>query len=53
MRLLETTSDPVERIRGRVGYTDPAAFRRAFKQATGLSLGGYRDAYGPRNGPGG
>jgi transcriptional regulator GlxA family with amidase domain len=53
MRLLETTGDSVRRIRGRVGYTDPAAFRRAFKQATGLSPGAYRNAYGPRNGPGG
>jgi transcriptional regulator GlxA family with amidase domain len=53
MRLLETTSDPVERIRSHVGYADPAAFRRVFKQATGLSPGGYRDAYGLRAGPGG
>lgn len=53
MRLLETTSDPVERIRGRVGYADTAAFRRVFKEATGLSPGGYRDAYGLRNGPAG
>jgi transcriptional regulator GlxA family with amidase domain len=28
-----------------------AAFRRVFKEATGLSPGGYRDAYGLRNGP--
>ena len=34
------------------GYTDPAAFRRVFKQATGLSPGRYRDAYGLRNGRG-
>jgi len=50
MRLLETASDPIDRVRRSVGYTDPAAFRRAFKQATGLSPSGYRDAYGPRNG---
>jgi transcriptional regulator GlxA family with amidase domain len=53
MRLLETASDPIDQIRRRVGYNDPAAFRRAFKDATGLSPRGYRDAYGLRNGPGG
>jgi transcriptional regulator GlxA family with amidase domain len=50
MRLLETTSDPIDQIRRRVGYNDPAAFRRVFKDATGLSPSGYRDAYGLRNG---
>jgi len=53
MRLLETSSDSVERIRGRVGYADPAAFRRVFKESTGLSPGGYREAYGLHNGPSG
>jgi transcriptional regulator GlxA family with amidase domain len=53
MRLLETTSDSVERIRGHVGYTDPAAFRRVFRESTGLSPGGYRQAYGLPNGPSG
>ena len=52
MRLLETASDPIDQICRRVGYTDPAAFRRVFKEATGLSPSGYRDAYGLRNGPG-
>jgi len=52
IRLLETASDPVDQIRRRVGYHDPAAFRRVFKEATGLSPSGYRDAYGLRNGPG-
>jgi transcriptional regulator GlxA family with amidase domain len=47
-RLLETTSDPIEEIRRGAGYHDPAAFRRAFKQATGLSPNEYRGAYGPR-----
>jgi transcriptional regulator GlxA family with amidase domain len=51
MRQLETTSDSVEQIRGRIGYTDPAAFRRVFKESTGLSPGGYREAYGLHNGP--
>ena len=51
IRLLETTSDPVDQVRRAIGYTDPAAFRRVFKHATGLSPGRYRDAYGLRNGP--
>jgi len=47
-RLLETTNDPIDEIRRGAGYHDPAAFRRAFKQATGLSPSQYRGAYGPR-----
>ena len=50
IRLLETTSDPVDFVRRAIGYTDAAAFRRVFKQATGLSPASYRDAYGLRNG---
>jgi transcriptional regulator GlxA family with amidase domain len=49
-RLLETTRDPVDRIRLDAGYQDPAAFRRAFKQTTGRSPSEYRTAYGPRRG---
>jgi transcriptional regulator GlxA family with amidase domain len=49
-RLLETTSEPVDQIRRATGYHDPAAFRRAFRQTTGLSPNGYRNRYGPRNG---
>jgi transcriptional regulator GlxA family with amidase domain len=52
MRLLETASDPIDHVRRNAGYSDPAAFRRVFKQATGLSPGAYRDAYGLRNGQG-
>jgi len=52
MRLLETDADPIDQVRRRVGYSDPAAFRRVFKAATGLSPSGYRNAYGLRNGPG-
>jgi transcriptional regulator GlxA family with amidase domain len=51
IRLLETTGDPVDVVRRAIGYTDAAAFRRIFKQATGLSPTSYRDAYGLRNGP--
>jgi transcriptional regulator GlxA family with amidase domain len=41
-RLLETTSDPVESIRRAAGYGDSSAFRRVFKQITGLSPSEYR-----------
>ena len=36
----------------RAGYSDPAAFRRVFKQATGLSPSRYREVYGLRNSQG-
>lgn len=52
MRLLENASDPIDQVCRRAGYSDPAAFRRVFKQATGLSPSRYRDAYGLRNSPG-
>ena len=52
MRLLETRSDAIDQVRRRAGYTDAAAFRRAFKQATGLPPSRYRDAYGLRNNSG-
>jgi transcriptional regulator GlxA family with amidase domain len=47
-RQLETAGDPVDEVRRLAGYGDPAAFRRVFKQATGLSPSRYRDAYGLR-----
>ena len=47
-QLLETTADPVDHLRARVGYGDPTAFRRAFTQATGLGPRQYRQKYGPR-----
>jgi len=50
-RLLESASEPIDEIRRRVGYNDPAAFRRADREAIGPSPSGYRDAYGLRNGP--
>jgi len=50
VRLLETASDPIDEIRCEAGYSDPAAFRRVFKQATGLSPRRYRETYGLRNG---
>ena len=47
-RLLETTTDPVDHLRARVGYGDPTAFRRAFTRATGLGPRQYRQKYGPQ-----
>jgi transcriptional regulator GlxA family with amidase domain len=47
-QLPETTTDPVDHLRARVGYGDPTAFRRAFTQATGLGPRQYRHKYGPR-----
>src|SRR5689334_6766988 len=44
MRLLETSSNPIEHIRRSVGYTDPAAFRGIFRETTGLSPRAYREA---------
>jgi len=35
--LLETTGDSVEAIAMRVGYADPAAFRRVFRRFAGES----------------
>ncbi|MEX0837897.1 MAG: helix-turn-helix domain-containing protein [Parvibaculum sp.] len=39
---LERTSDPVDEIAWRVGYEDPAFFRRIFNRTMGLSPGAYR-----------
>lgn len=37
VHLLETTQHPVDDIAARVGYADPAAFRRIFRRETGES----------------
>lgn len=47
-RLLEVTGDPIGNVRRQVGYRDPAAFRRAFRERTGLTPTGYRARYGWR-----
>ncbi|MDP3420983.1 MAG: helix-turn-helix domain-containing protein [Thiobacillus sp.] len=55
-RRLERTREAVDEIGWRVGYEDPAFFRRLFKRITGVSPAGYRrqfqiplfDADGPR-----
>lgn len=41
-RRLERTEAPVDEISWKVGYEDPAFFRRLFKRTTGLSPGLYR-----------
>ncbi len=51
-RLLEETSLPVERIGERVGFVDPASFRRAFKRLTSLTPNQHRRRYGRRPPPG-
>jgi transcriptional regulator GlxA family with amidase domain len=37
VHLLETTRHPVDDVSARVGYADPAAFRRIFRRETGES----------------
>ena len=41
-RQLETTSTSSDEIAARVGYDNPAFFRRLFKRCTGLTPGAYR-----------
>lgn len=44
-RRLERTETSVEEISWRVGYEDPAFFRRLFKRTTGLAPGAYRKRF--------
>jgi transcriptional regulator GlxA family with amidase domain len=44
-RRLERTDDPVDEISWRVGYEDPAFFRRLFKRTTGMAPGAYRKRF--------
>ncbi len=44
-RRLERTESPVDEISWRVGYEDPAFFRRLFKRITGLAPGAYRKRF--------
>ena len=41
-RRLERTQAPVDEIGWKVGYEDPAFFRRLFKRITGVTAGVYR-----------
>jgi len=50
-RALETDRAPIRAIAERCGYTDPAAFRKAFARLTGLGPLEYRARYGPRSRP--
>ena len=45
-RLLETTSYPVERIAGMVGFGSPTSFRDLFKNLVGTSPRDYRRTFG-------
>jgi transcriptional regulator GlxA family with amidase domain len=44
-RRLEGTNAPVDEISWRVGYEDPAFFRRLFKRTTGLTPSTYRKQF--------
>jgi transcriptional regulator GlxA family with amidase domain len=44
-RRLERTEAPIDEISWRVGYEDPAFFRRLFKRTTGLAPGAYRKRF--------
>ncbi|MBX3607605.1 MAG: helix-turn-helix domain-containing protein [Piscinibacter sp.] len=44
-RRLERTDAAVDEIAWRVGYEDPAFFRRLFKRTTGLAPGAYRKRF--------
>jgi transcriptional regulator GlxA family with amidase domain len=48
--LLETTTHPVDRIGGEVGFGSPTAFRDRFKQVAGLSPQQYRRSFRPGGG---
>jgi transcriptional regulator GlxA family with amidase domain len=43
--LLEATSQPVDRIAGRVGFGSPTAFRERFKRIVGTNPHAYRAAF--------
>jgi transcriptional regulator GlxA family with amidase domain len=44
-RRLERTDASVDEISWRVGYEDPAFFRRLFKRTTGMAPGAYRKRF--------
>jgi transcriptional regulator GlxA family with amidase domain len=44
-RRLERTDAPIDEISWRVGYEDPAFFRRLFRRTTGMAPGAYRKRF--------
>ena len=44
-QMLESSDEPIEAIAKEVGYAEPAAFRRVFKRATGISPFQYRKRF--------
>ena len=44
-RRLERTETPIDEISWRVGYEDPAFFRRLFKRVTAMAPGAYRKRF--------
>lgn len=44
-QMLETTSDPIDDLSAKVGYLDPAAFRRTFRKLAGTTPAEYRRRY--------
>lgn len=45
-QLLKTTQFPIQHIAYSVGYTDPFAFSKLFKQKNGMSPSAYREKHG-------
>ena len=44
-QMLESADSPIDDIAAEVGYTEPAAFRRIFKRATGIAPNQYRHRF--------
>lgn len=45
--MMERETTPIDEIAFRVGYADPASFRRIFARFVGLSPSAYRKRFGP------
>jgi transcriptional regulator GlxA family with amidase domain len=46
-QLLETTAVPADGVGRKVGYSDPASFRRLFRRLVGMTPGDYRRKFQP------
>lgn len=44
-QMLETSDAPIDAVAAEVGHTEPAAFRRVFKRATGIAPNQYRQRF--------